>query len=66
MGALENAGNQASATAALARSVLRELTDGVHIKLVRVGKDTMWDFVTGKVKELPFEIQVDLLEDDDK
>ena len=48
----------ANITLSLADSLIMELKDGVSLKLVRTGEETIMDFVMGRCKELPIEVQL--------
>jgi len=47
-------------TMAEARGLLRKIMDGVTLRIVRTGEHTVWDFCTGKCKELPIQIKIDI------
>lgn len=50
--------NQSQALMGLAQALLKEAEDGVEISLINDGTGTIWDFLVGKIKELPIKIKV--------
>lgn len=48
-----------------ATGFLEELQDGVTVKVVRLGDASIMDFFSGKVKELPFSLQLVVEEPED-
>lgn len=57
--------NAAQVTLGAFQAFAEELTDGVNFKIVRTGDATIMDFVTGKVKELPFCLRLEPEEETD-
>ena len=50
--------SEARISMSAATALLEEIQDGVQIKLVRVGNGTLWEFLRGRIDELPLRIEV--------
>ena len=61
--AVQNTAAQANRTLADVRELIGELQDGVTLRFVRVGPNSIMDFVTGRCDELPIGVRVDVRED---
>ena len=64
--AINNVEGQTNYTLWILQELLKDVQDGVHVKLVRVGDDTIMDFLLGRCDELPLEIEIDVREEEDE